>query len=226
MVTWRCPAALRPRVTAAQNDLTVGAAAVAWAVAAGRGEGDREGTGLAGRPRTATAAGLAVTGGPSGGGGRRSGSPRRRRRRVPPATRKPPRRDVRRGWSADMAGAEALQHASILAGLRGRLCRERTQIVRVRPARVRTGSIDYRPSGSDLVGSHVAQRTSGPVTAVVPAVRAVPAQGTHDEGRHPWIVVDPFSSEQARLLRSSRCSWSPPAAARSAADARIWRPCA
>jgi hypothetical protein len=60
MVTWRCPAAVRPRVTAAQNDFTVGAAAVALAVAAGRGERDGEGSGLA-DASDATAAGLAVT---------------------------------------------------------------------------------------------------------------------------------------------------------------------
>src|SRR6202142_1425905 len=103
MVTCRCPAAVRPRVTAAQNDFTVGAAVVAWVVAAGRGERDGEGSGLAGASE-ATASGLAVRAAP----GPVDAVPWF----VPQAattssarTWKPPTRDVSRGRVAHGAGA-------------------------------------------------------------------------------------------------------------------------
>jgi hypothetical protein len=46
LVTCRCSAAARPRVTAAQNVFTVGGAAVAFGVAPAAGDAEREGTGV------------------------------------------------------------------------------------------------------------------------------------------------------------------------------------
>jgi hypothetical protein len=92
MVTWRCPAAVTPRDTAAQNDFTVGAAALAWAVAAGRGERDGEGSGLA-DASDATAAGLAVKAAPGPVGAALGFAPQAARTSTA-RTRKPPTRDV------------------------------------------------------------------------------------------------------------------------------------